>query len=166
MPTPEARSRAGGVRGGSYDADMSDEGLELARKKMAAEGVDPVAIDVFSHYYRLVESGETGMVPEDSIEPLDMEALADVAVSDEEGSRALGETVVIKLNGGLGTSMGMDRAKSLLPVRSGEDAGTTFLDVIARQVLSLRRRHGARLPLMFMNSFRTRDDTLAAIAAH
>ena len=148
---------------------MSDEGLQQARDKMAAEGVDPVAIEVFSHYYRLVESGETGMVPEDTIEPLDMEALADVEVPPDVGSRALGETVVVKLNGGLGTSMGMDRAKSLLPVRSGEDDGSgpvTFLDVIARQVLSLRRRHGARLPLMFMNSFRTREDTLAALAAY
>src|SRR3712207_4256347 len=135
---------------------------------MAAEGVDPVAIKVFSHFYRLVESGETGMVPEDSIEPLEMEALSDVEVSEEVGSRALGETVVIKLNGGLGTSMGLDRAKSLLPVRSGEGeaAATTFLDVIARQVLSLRRRHGARLPLLFMNSFRTREDTLAALAPY
>src|SRR3712207_377490 len=108
------------------------------------------------------------MVPEDRIDPLDMEALADVEVSEDAGSRALGATVVIKLNGGLGTSMGMDRAKSLLPVRSGEgdEAAPTFLDVIARQVLSLRRRHGARLPLMFMNSFRTREDTLAALAAY
>ena len=148
---------------------MSDEGLQQARDKMAAEGVDPVAIEVFSHYYRLVESGESGMVPEDSIEPLDMDALADVEVPEDVGSRALGETVVIKLNGGLGTSMGMDRAKSLLPVRPSEDGSSgavTFLDVIARQVLSLRRRHGARLPLMFMNSFRTREDTLAALAPY
>ena len=147
---------------------MSDEGLQQARDKMAADGVDPVAIEVFTHYYRLVERGESGMVPEDTIDPLDMEALADVDVPEQVGSRALGETVVIKLNGGLGTSMGMDRAKSLLAVRSGDDpdAGTTFLDVIARQVLSLRRRHGARLPLLFMNSFRTREDTLAALAPY
>ncbi len=146
---------------------MSDEGLQQARDKMVAEGVDPVAIEVFTHYYRLVESGETGMVPEDTIEPLDMEALADVEVDEEVCSRALRETVVIKLNGGLGTSMGLDRAKSLLSVRSDADgAELTFLDVIARQVLSLRRRHGARLPLMFMNSFRTREDTLAALAGY
>ena len=103
---------------------------------MAAEGVDPVAIEVFSHYYRLVESGETGMVPESTIEPLDMEALADVDVPDEVAADALSATVVIKLNGGLGTSMGMDRAKSLLEVRDG----LTFLDVIARQVLALREQ--------------------------
>ena len=42
--------------------------------------MDPVAVDVFAHYYRLVESGETGMVPESTIEPLDMPSLADVDV--------------------------------------------------------------------------------------
>ena len=138
---------------------MSDEGLQQARDKMTAEGVDPVAIEVFAHYYRLVESGETGMVPEDTIDPLDMEALADVEVTDDVAADAIGRTVVIKLNGGLGTSMGMDRAKSLLEVRDG----LSFLDVIARQVLSVRTRYGVRLPLIVMNSFRTRDDTLAAL---
>ena len=88
---------------------MSDEGLEQARDKMAAEGVDPLAIEVFSHYYRLVESGETGMVPESTIDPLDMEAISDVDVPDDVASDALATTVVIKLNGGLGTSMGLDR---------------------------------------------------------
>ena len=141
---------------------MSDEGLEQARRKMQEAGVDPVAIDVFAHYYRLVESGETGMVPESTIEPLDMEALADVDVPDEAAREAIGTTVVIKLNGGLGTSMGMDRAKSLLEVREG----LSFLDVIARQVLALRKEHGVRLPLIFMNSFRTSADAMAALAPY
>jgi UTP--glucose-1-phosphate uridylyltransferase len=141
---------------------MSDEGLQQARDKMAAEDVDPVAIEVFSHYYRLLESGETGMVPEDTIEPLDMPALADVEVSEAEAADAISRTVVVKLNGGLGTSMGLSGPKSLLEVRSG----LTFLDVIARQVLSVRARYGVRLPLVLMNSFRTREPTLAALAAY
>jgi UTP--glucose-1-phosphate uridylyltransferase len=141
---------------------MSDEGLQQARDKMNAAGVDPVAVEVFTHYYRLVESGETGMVPESTIEPLGMEALADVEVPDDVAAEALAGTVVIKLNGGLGTSMGLDRAKSLLQVRDG----LSFLDVIARQVLALRGRYGVRLPLMFMDSFRTREDTLAALARY
>jgi len=37
---------------------------------MAADDVDPTAIEVFSHYYRLVESGGTGMIREADIEPL------------------------------------------------------------------------------------------------
>jgi UTP--glucose-1-phosphate uridylyltransferase len=141
---------------------MSEQGLRKAREKMAAAGVDPAAVEVFTHYYGLVESGETGMVPESSIEPLDMDALADVDVPDEVAGEAIGTTAVIKLNGGLGTSMGMDRAKSLLEVRGG----MSFLDVIARQVLAQRERYGARLPLIFMNSFRTSDDTLRALSAY
>ena len=91
-----------------------------------------------------------------------MESLADVEVSEETASDAIGATAVIKLNGGLGTSMGMARAKSLLCVRRG----LSFLDVIARQVLHLRREYGATLPLIFMNSFRTSADTLAALARY
>jgi UTP--glucose-1-phosphate uridylyltransferase len=141
---------------------MSSAGLDRARAKMAEAGIDPVAIDTFAHYYRLLEHGETGLIAESSIEPLDMESLDDVDVDDETASAALRTTAVIKLNGGLGTSMGMDRAKSLLCVRRG----MSFLDVIARQVLHLRREHDAPLPLMLMNSFRTSSDTMDALARY
>jgi UTP--glucose-1-phosphate uridylyltransferase len=141
---------------------MSSAGLDRARAKMSEAGLDSVAIETFAHYYRLLEHGETGMIPESSIDPLDMEALADVEVDPEAASAALRTTAVIKLNGGLGTSMGMDRAKSLLGVRKG----WSFLDILARQVLHLRREHDAPLPLIFMNSFRTSPDTMAALARY
>ena len=141
---------------------MNSKGLRLAREKMQAAGVDPVAIDVFAHYYRQIEHGETGIIPESSIKPLDMESLADVEVGQDVASDAIGATAVIKLNGGLGTSMGMARAKSLLCVRRG----LSFLDVISRQVLHMRREYGATLPLIFMNSFRTSADTRAALARY
>ena len=141
---------------------MGSKGLEIARSKMRDAGVDEVAIDTFAHYYRLLEHGETGMIPESSIEPLDMERLADVEVDDEAAAAAIRQTAVIKLNGGLGTSMGMDRAKSLLCVRRG----LSFLDIIARQVLHLRTAHDAPLPLIFMNSFRTSGDTMAALGRY
>ena len=129
---------------------------------MVAAGVDEVAIETFAHYFRLLEHGETGMIPESTIEPVDMESLATVAVSDEDAAAAIRTTAVIKLNGGLGTSMGMDRAKSLLCVRRG----LSFLDIIARQVLHLRKEYAAPLPLIFMNSFRTSADTMAALARY
>lgn len=141
---------------------MGSPGLQKARDKMVAAGVDEVAIETFAHYYRLLEHGETGMIPESSIEPLDMESLADVDVPDDVAADAIRATAVIKLNGGLGTSMGMDRAKSLLCVRRG----LSFLDIIARQVLHLRREYDVPLPLIFMNSFRTSGDTMAAIARY
>ncbi|MCW2809286.1 MAG: UTP--glucose-phosphate uridylyltransferase [Marmoricola sp.] len=141
---------------------MTSKGLRQAIEKMQAAGVDDLAVQVFAHYYRQIEHGETGMIAEDTIEPLDMESLDHLDVSDEAASDAIGATVVIKLNGGLGTSMGMARAKSLLCVRRG----LSFLDVIARQVLHQRREYGATLPLIFMNSFRTSADTLAALARY
>ncbi|GAB2970440.1 UTP--glucose-1-phosphate uridylyltransferase [Nocardioides montaniterrae] len=138
------------------------DGLEMARAKMAAAGVDQVAIDTFAHYYGLLESGETGMIREDTIDPIDMERLADVVVADDVAADAIAHTAVIKLNGGLGTSMGMDRAKSLLCIGKG----LSFLDVIARQILHLRTTYAAPLPLLFMNSFRTSEDTLDAVARY
>ncbi len=140
----------------------SGPGLALARDKMAAAGVDPLAIEVFAHYFRLLERGETGMIPESTIAPLEMPSLAEVDVPVEAGIAALATTAVIKLNGGLGTSMGMERAKSLLCVRRG----LSFLDIIARQVLHLRKEHGVALPLIFMNSFRTSADTLAVLTRY
>jgi len=71
----------------------------------------------------------------------------------------LDRLVIVKLNGGLGTSMGLAGPKSLLEVKPG----ASFLDVLARQVLALRERHSARLPLVLMNSAVTRDPSLKVL---
>ncbi|MCA1983175.1 UTP--glucose-1-phosphate uridylyltransferase [Nocardioides nematodiphilus] len=141
---------------------MHNEGLAAAVDKMRAAHVDEVAVRTFAHYYGELERGATGMIPEESIEPVTIPALADAQVPEEAATTAISGTAVIKLNGGLGTSMGMDHAKSLLGVRDD----LTFLDVIARQILHLRATHGTRLPLIFMNSFRTSADTLEALARY
>lgn len=139
---------------------MSDNGLAQATDKMRASGVSDAAIEVFSHYYRQLESGATGLIREDTIEPLTAPPmLDDVEISEEAAREAMSRTAIIKLNGGLGTSMGLDKAKNLLEVRDGK----TFLDIIVQQVLAAREHHGARVPLLLMNSFRTQDDTLAAL---
>ena len=135
---------------------MSTEGLQAGIEKMRLQGVPDAAIASFRHYYEQLDSGVSGMVPEDSIEPAQ-----EVADLDElpAADAPLDQAVVIKLNGGLGTSMGMSQAKSLLEVKDG----MAFLDVIARQVLALRESSGARLPLVLMNSFHTREDSLALL---
>jgi UTP--glucose-1-phosphate uridylyltransferase len=139
------------------------DGLLAAQRKMQDARVPQQAIDVFSHYYAQLQAGATGMIAEADVEPLTgIDRAAHLEVSPEDARAAADATVVIKLNGGLGTSMGMDRAKSLLQVRRG----LTFLDVIVGQVQHVRRAHGVRLPLILMNSFRTRDDTRTALAAH
>ena len=118
-------------------APMSEQGLAQAREKMTEAGVASQAVDVFAHYYEQLESGATGVVREADIDPLpEVPRLADLDVSDDDARAALDATAIIKLNGGLGTSMGMDRAKSLLQVRGDR----TFLDVIVEQVRSVRAR--------------------------
>jgi UTP--glucose-1-phosphate uridylyltransferase len=139
---------------------VSEEGLRASVEKMREEGVADAAIRAFEHYYRQLEEGETGLIPEDSIEPVsDVTDLDDLDDDAGEQREALQHAIVLRLNGGLGTSMGLTRAKSLLEAKDG----LTFLDVIARQVLAQRERHDARLPLVLMNSFSTREDSLQAL---
>jgi UTP--glucose-1-phosphate uridylyltransferase len=136
------------------------DGLQASIEKMRAEGVPQVAIDTFAHYYEQLREGASGMLPESEIERVeDLPQLDDLP----EGDPGLVDSaIVLKLNGGLGTSMGMTQAKSLIEAKDGK----TFLDIIVGQVLGLRERFGARVPLVLMNSFATRDDSLAALAAH
>jgi len=130
---------------------------------MSADGIHPRAIAVFSHSYEVLASGETGFLSEPDLEPVEeLPRLAELETDPRAAHDALAATAVVKLNGGLGTSMGMDKAKSLLAVRPG----LSFLDIIAEQILALRAEFGVRLPVVFMNSFRTSEDTLKALAAH
>jgi len=128
--------------------------------KMRAAGLPDAAIGGFCLHFARYLGGGQATVAEDDIRPV--EALPDAdsfAGPAEAGRAALGRVAVIKLNGGLGTGMGLERAKSLLEVRGG----LTFLDLIARQVLSLRERTGAAVPLLMMDSFRTAGDSAAIL---
>lgn len=142
---------------------MTPAALQECLDKMAAAGINQAAIDNFRYYWQQCASGVTGVIREDTIRPLlDPPQLASVEVSEDAARAALQQTVIIKLNGGLGTSMGLEAAKTLLPVRDGR----SFLDLIVDQVRHARGRYDARLPLVFMDSFRTREDTLAALAPY
>ena len=100
------------------------------------------------------------MVPESSITPVDdlprLESLAASGAAPDVAA-LLQRTAVLKLNGGLGTSMGLEKAKSLLVVKDGK----TFLDLIAEQIKYTRARHGSNVRFILMNSFSTSDDTKA-----
>ncbi|MBK7187617.1 MAG: UTP--glucose-1-phosphate uridylyltransferase [bacterium] len=123
---------------------------------MRREGLPEIAIRTFAQYYAQLAAGQTGLLPEADLEPAtgipDAEALP--AALAAAGRRALPHTVMLKLNGGLGTGMGLERAKSLLTVKDG----LTFLEIIAHQART------ADVPLLLMNSFSTRADSLALLA--
>ena len=138
----------------------SENGLEQAEAKMREAGQPEEAIRAFANAYRRLESGDEAMLPSADLEPAGdvptLEALPEV------NGHALDRVAVIKLNGGLATSMGLRSPKSLIEAR----AGRSFLDIIIGNTLALRRRYSVRLPLVLMNSQATRADTLQALDSH
>ena len=100
------------------------------------------------------------MLPSSELEPAgDVDALESLPEAD---GGTLDAVAVIKLNGGLATTMGLRSPKSLVEARDGR----SFLDIIIGNTLALRERYGVRLPLVLMNSQATREDTAAALDAH
>ncbi|KAI9572217.1 UTP-glucose-1-phosphate uridylyltransferase [Boletus coccyginus] len=71
----------------------------------------------------------------------------------------LNKLAVLKVNGGLGTSMGMTGAKSALEVKDD----MTFLDLTVRQIEHLNTTNRVDVPLILMTSFNTHEDTLRII---
>jgi len=142
---------------------MDERGLQEALEKMRAAGLSGPAVESFRRAWHLAAAGGAGLIPEDMLAPADgLPSLAEVA-GGEAPAGLFDKLCVIKLNGGLGTSMGLERAKSLILVKDG----LTFLDFIARQILWLRGRHGTRGPrFLLMDSFSTSADTLAHLARY
>lgn len=125
--------------------------------KMREAGVHEAALRAFEYNYQALVDGQTGLLPESAIEPVEaLPRFEEVARPGSAEPSLLGQAVVVKLNGGLGTSMGLERAKSLLQVKEG----LTFLDFIVRQVLELRRKHRVPLRFLLMNSFYTSRDSV------
>jgi UTP--glucose-1-phosphate uridylyltransferase len=127
---------------------------------MRDEGVADAAVRTFADQVARLRGGERGLLPEEALEPVDDLPALDGLPDEPSDPALLDATVVVKLNGGLGTSMGLTGPKSLLPVKEGR----TFLDVVVQQVLALRRATGARLPLLLLHSFATREPSLAALS--
>lgn len=133
------------------------------RKKMEAAGVSEPAIKAFERNYAQLEHNDSGLIPEGTIQPVEsLPTLAEIASQFPADPTLLGATAVLKLNGGLGTGMGLERAKSLLPVHDG----LTFLDLIVKQLLHFRKTSGREVHFLAMNSFSTSADTLAALAKY
>lgn len=128
------------------------------RAKMLEAGLSDLAIRTFESYYNRLAAGESGMLTENEIGPVSTLPDADALEHRlrEIGTANRRHAVMIKLNGGLGTGMGLEKAKSLLPVRGQK----TFLDIIADQSLS------ERVPLVLMNSFSTESDTRDALRSY
>ena len=131
---PRTQARPAGIL---RAAVTSENGLEQAEAKMREAGQPEEAIRAFASAYRRLESGDSAMLPSAELEPAgDVPTLEELPEVDGD---ALGRVAVIKLNGGLATSMGLRSPKSLIEAR----AGRSFLDIIIGNTLALRRRYGS-----------------------
>ncbi len=142
---------------------IDEAGLAKLARKMREEDLPEIATRAFLRAVEFVTGGGATTISEVDIEPVDgLRTLANLGEFEAAGREAAARVAVIKLNGGLGTSMGLSKAKSLLPIRPG----LTFLDSIVQQVLWQRDAWGVELPLVLMNSYRTRDESLGALAKY
>uniref|UniRef100_A0A7S0UYF8 UTP--glucose-1-phosphate uridylyltransferase n=1 Tax=Polytomella parva TaxID=51329 RepID=A0A7S0UYF8_9CHLO len=135
----------------------------LFEAKMIDSKLSKAAIAAFKNNYSKLVAGVTGLVPESEILPVEDLPNFDSITSDGDdiSESLLEQTAVLKLNGGLGTSMGLEKAKSLLVVKDGK----TFVDLIIHQIEHLRETHHQQVKFILMNSFSTSDDTRAFLAA-
>lgn len=81
-------------------------------------------------------------------------------LSGQSLTEAMQKIAVLKLNGGLGTSMGCKGPKTLISVKNN----MSFLEIIVRQVSSINKKYGIDMPLLLMNSFNTESDTKDALS--
>lgn len=140
---------------------LDEEALAHALSgSLAHRGLAPAFIATFVHYYRQFLHGATGKIPWNEIAPLTPDDLVEMTTLSstsrhKRGQELLDRLVVLKLNGGLGTTMALDATKSLIEAREGR----SFLQLTLDHVRWARERYRARLPLLLMNSERTQRDT-------
>src|SRR5579859_7162566 len=110
---------------------MSQRGLQAAEAKMHEAGQPEEAVRAFASAYRRLDEGESAFLPTDELEPAsEVPRLEEIRAADDD---ALEHLAVIKLNGGLATTMGLRSPKSLVEARDGH----SFLDFIVGQTLFL-----------------------------
>jgi UTP--glucose-1-phosphate uridylyltransferase len=136
-----------------------DPVLKALKTKMQRDNAPEAAIEVFNDYYCQLKSGKSATIPESSITPVQRREIIDRNTLDrfsDQGKEALKQTVILKLNGGLGTTLGLAGPKSLIDVKNN----LSFLDIAFSQVDRLNKSHGSAIPILLMSSFFTEQATL------
>jgi UTP--glucose-1-phosphate uridylyltransferase len=135
----------------------AEDHLPAFKEKMQKEGLQPLVIETFAYYYNKLLTGETGLIYDREIQPVEAGEIGDFKNLNKyaaAGQRVFNHAVRIVLNGGLGTTMGLTGPKSLIEAKNGK----TFLEIILKQA------ENSEVQLALMNSFNTQDATLAALS--
>ncbi len=131
--------------------------FEKFKEKMIKKGVSKLAINIFDFNFNKMISGRSNVIRSQEITPLSQtdkilkESLNNLIDLQEIAKKV----VLIKLNGGLGTSMGLNGPKSQLKIKDG----LNFIDITVNQIQKFNETYHVDVPLIFMNSFNTHEDT-------
>lgn len=140
-------------------SEISDPALNVLTGKMVRDKAPTAVIEVFTGYYRQLKNGISATIPESAITPMQQQEIVDLKSLDRyssHGYEALKKTAVLKLNGGLGTTMGLSGPKSLIQVKNG----LSFLDIAISQIEHLNKRCDSTIPFLLMSSFFTESATI------
>jgi UTP--glucose-1-phosphate uridylyltransferase len=122
----------------------------IFQTKMKNANLSNYIINNFKYNYNQLLKGTTGMIPEINIDIVkNLFNISDISNNNIDKS-LLSSVAILKLNGGLGTTMGLNKAKSLLEVKDNK----TFIELIIKQIKFLDN-----IDLILMNSFNTSNDT-------
>jgi UTP--glucose-1-phosphate uridylyltransferase len=142
-----------------------DNKFKRFEDKLFTENASPLLIDTFHYYYDLLVKGDRGVILEKDIDPVPVNSLPlydALASFVPAGESALSQVAIVKFNGGLGTSMGLDGPKCLLPAKPGY----SFFDITIQQIRELNKRFATKIPLILMNSFWTDTVTNSLLSKH
>ncbi len=149
---------------------MAESVFQHSAEKMRERSMSELSINQFQ---TMIDTwrhdAASAWIREQDVEPLTgIPSFHDVyaTINHTKAIDAFAKTAFLKLNGGLGTSMGLESAKSLIPVRRHKARQMRFIDIIVGQVLTARTRLNVELPLTFMNSFRTSADTMHVLRSN
>lgn len=142
----------------------SEQAFIPFREKMAAAGLSSAHIERFWNDYRRCWANRQGKSA-NYLRESELTAVEQLVSTDQlrnEQSELLSQVVVLKLNGGLGTTMGLDGPKGVIVVREG----LSFLDITLRQLDYFRQQTNVSIPLILMNSYSTDGPSLDVLARH
>jgi UTP--glucose-1-phosphate uridylyltransferase len=129
-------------------------------EKMLNKGISKLAIKIFELNFNKMIKGDSFVYKSEDINPiLETNEILDLnqKIDLNETKNLASKVAVIKLNGGLGTSMGLKGPKSQLVVKNN----LNFLEITVNQIQKFNLNFSTNVPLIFMNSFNTEEETFA-----
>lgn len=143
-------------------APMSSEGesLEKALKerlnKLKTSHPRPTDLDEFECMYGRFLKTRGDKISWSKIEPPTGKLFQYGELEEmKDPASLMSKLVIVKLNGGLGTTMGCSGPKSMIKLRNNMN----FLDITVKQLKEISKKYNCDLPLVLMNSFNTDKQT-------